>query len=193
MRFLILSIICILSACSPQAAPEWPSVAEDRFSYWCVPSDGVWPVYLDEPSDCKTVSRGEWDHWPVTVNADDDLVLETLEAIYFFNREIGFELFRFETHNTLPDILVTDGGSHRAVAEAKRITRYGRHHGLVLAYNDLAADDRADVILHELGHLVGIRHRPGDRMDVLYPWDNGARLVYLDRVALEALRVLYLR
>lgn len=178
----------------PEPRLEWPGPYEEELLYWCVSLEGRWPVSEEPMPDCETeVSRGQWERLPITVNAEPDLVSETLEAIEYFNNQVGFGLFEFQAANALPDIVVVVAGDHwYAAAEAAQLTIGGKHHGAVLVYNGLEEDDRADIMVHELGHLVGLRHDPDSWLSIMYP-SAASRVASLERIDIDALRALYLR
>jgi len=191
---LVVATLLSIAGCSGfNKQVRRPSVEaySSQFLYWCE-GDGMWPVYISEPEDCEKVSRGIWDHYPLTVTAEDALIKETMEAIEAFNAQVGFTLFSYEETNLDPDIVVIDDGPRLSLyAVAKQLTVDGRHYGAVLTYNNLGASDRSDVMMHELGHLVGLRHDRYNPKSVMYHTD-GLIIAALERQDIEALRTIYL-
>lgn len=193
---LLATIALSLSACAPKGvrpSAPWPGDLTDELLYWCK-DEGRWPVYEKVPKHCapENVSRGEWDldRIPLSVNAETDLVSETLEAIDAMNDAVGFQLLVFSVGDTDPDISVVVAGSHSfAYAEAIRATIGGEELGLVAAYNGLESADRSDIILHELGHLMGLRH-DDDKMSIMYA-GGATRVAKLERQDVEVIRSLY--
>jgi len=196
IRIVCLVMLGLTFSCSGFNKPIRKASVEaysSQFLYWCKSDNEFWSVYLNLPAECETeVSRGVWDHYPLTVTADADLVTETLQAVEAFNAQLGFELFQFQITNLDPDIVVTDGGIRPFLyAVAKHITIDGRDYGVVLTYNELGRFDRNDVIMHELGHIVGLRHDRYNPKSVMYHTD-GLHVAALERRDVEALRTIYL-
>ena len=161
-----------------------------QFLYWCE-QQGEWPVYESRPK-CDKISRGLWDHLPITINAEPELLLETLLAVDSFNDQVNFELFKFEIGNVDPDIIVIEDGAHWfAAAVAKHATFNGKHVGTVKVYNGVELLDREDIIVHELGHMVGLRHDHGNKHSIMFP-SATYRVARLERVDIAALRTIYL-
>ena len=186
MRLLILALVGLFLSCKPNAVHH-AQPYDEEFLYWCE-KDGRWPVYVEEPEECTSVSRGEWDHLPIIVNAEASLEDETMKAIESFNSQVGFELFRFQTLNMDPDIVVVElPDLWYAAAEARHHTQDGKHKGMVVVRPDIAAMDRDDIMLHELGHMVGLMHDPDNLGSMMYPGPSiRARAVeYKDIVALR--------
>jgi predicted Zn-dependent protease len=148
-------------------------------------------VYAASPANCDVVSRGQWDHYPVIVNAEGALISETLEAIAGFNEQVGFTMFAFEVSNSDPDVIVVADGPNMAAARAKHATIDGRHYGAVLVYNGLELRDRSDIILHELGHIVGLKHDHENRNSLMFP-STATRVATLEKQDVRALRSIYL-
>tara|TARA_R110002020_G_scaffold207256_3_gene412692 strand:+ start:30286 stop:30858 length:573 start_codon:yes stop_codon:yes gene_type:complete len=163
---------------------------DSEFLYWCE-QDGVWPVYANKP-DCPVISRGKWDHLPIIVSAEDQFVTETLEAIEAFNGQVGFELFKFKYATLKADVNVIDGGRRLFLyAVAKHLTLpSGAKRGAVIMYNGLGAFDRADVVMHELGHIVGLRHDRDNPLSLMFHTD-GSIAMSLERQDIFALRMMY--
>jgi hypothetical protein len=159
---LIPTLLVLLFACKP-VGPKPPSVLDEEFLYWCT-DDGRWSVHGEYPEKCETeVSRGEWDHLPITVNAEEDLREEVMQAVESFNSQVGFELFRYQTLSMDPDIgvvKVTDL-TPWAAAEARHFGLGAEHSGLIVVQPELAVMDRDEIMLHELGHMVGTPTRQG--------------------------------
>jgi len=191
----LVLVALILTACTPNRNAQTPSPqAESEFLYWCK-TEGRWPVFINKPTFCKdeNVSRGKWDHYPIIVNAQPDMIIETLEAIESFNAQLGFRLFAFEVSSRRPDIDVVYRGYHPyAWAEAAHYSRGGRDYAKVLAYGNLPEANRSDVILHELGHLVGLRHDAETTLSLMYPAE-ASRVAFVERQDILALRAIYLK
>jgi len=190
---LALSIFLTVAGCSgfsSSLSTRIPREANEEFLYWCE-QGGEWPVYVSKPA-CDTVSRGTWDHYPITVNASPSLLPETLVAIDSFNQQVGFTMFRYEIGNWDPDVgVIVSGMNSYALAEAKQMTIDGRHHGLVRVYNGMESDDREDIILHELGHIVGLRHDRDNKHSLMFPTST-YRVAVIERQDARALRAIYL-
>ena len=197
IRIALLALCGLTLSCSGFNKPLSKSVIAEQYNsqflYWCT-QEGVWDVFIELPEQCESdVSRGEWDHYPITITAEDALTTETLEAIEAFNAQVGFELFAYRHTLLDPDVVIIDDGPRPFLyAVAKQLTVEGRHYGAVLTYNDLGAADRSDVIMHELGHIVGLRHDRYNPKSVMFHTD-GLLVQALERQDIAALRALYLR
>lgn len=193
VRIALLVLLGLTFSCSgfnKQIRRDVPVGYSSEFLYWCE-QDGVWPVYLNKP-DCPVISRGKWASYPIIVAAETELVLETLEAVEAFNAQVGFELFKFSLTSVEPNVAVVDGGFRPFLyAQAKHLTIDGTKYGAIYTYNDLFADDRADVIMHELGHIVGLRHDRENPLSLMYHTD-GSNVMSLERKDVIALRMMYL-
>ena len=190
---LVLQFSCSGFSKAPRSAI--PVGYDDQFLYWCKNAkDGFfWDVFLEQPAECETeISRGVWDHYPIIVNADSGYETETMEAVEAFNAQLGFMLFDFQITNLDPDVIVTEGGTRPFIyAVAKHITIDGRDYGMIFGYNGLADADRSDVIMHELGHIVGLRHDRYNPKSVMFHTD-GLLVSSLERQDIFALRSIYL-
>ena len=199
MKLIALIVVAaFLSGCSGFNKPiAWPAEHESELLYWCKVERGIWPVYLNraqiEASDCEEVnySRAQWDHTELTVVTFDEALLpELLEAIDYFNAELGFTMFVYSPGNLDADIEVAIYGDHPfAAAEAKLYTYEGRMRGAVLAYNGLEDRNRADIMVHELGHLLGLRHDASTK-SIMYA-GGASRVAQLEAEDLEVIRRLY--
>lgn len=204
MKTLLLAAIIVLSACSGFNKPiqePWPGQYESEFLYWCIPpEDGMWDVYVDIPPGCpeENISRGEWDHLPVTVGAEPELTPETIDAIEYINWKLGFEMYAWsdatgdeEDQSLWPDIIAyVAGDDPYAAARAVKFTYMGRHHGAVPVFGGFENRDRADMMIHELGHHLGLRHDADNRWSIMYPRLSN-RPAPLEAKDIRALRALY--
>ena len=197
MKLLAAAATILITACSgfsskTSTVPSPYETHDSEFLYWCE-KEGVWPVSAEMPATCEpeNVSRGEWDHLPILVNAESSLMEETMAAIQGFNDQLGFDMFEYQPGNMDPDIAVVVMGDHfYAAAEAKQITVDGRRYGAVLVYNGVEANDRDDIMMHELGHLVGLRHDHDNKHSIMFP-ARGYRIARLEKQDVVALRSVY--
>ncbi len=192
---------CVTASQVKSALPVMPTMEaavavieadyDSEVLHWCIKDEGQWPVDFEAVEGCSD-SRGVWNHYPLSVNAEESLQSETLAAIAVFNEQVGFELFRYEIANTSPDIIVIAGGPHfMALAQAGLYTIDGRMRGSVTTYNGLESQDRDDIIVHELGHLVGLRHDRDNLLSIMYP-SQAFRAAALEPQDRDALRRIYL-
>jgi hypothetical protein len=194
IRALLVLMVGLTFSCSGFNKPlhrEVPTGFSGEFLYWCK-QKGVWPVYIKRP-DCPEVSRGKWDHYPLIVTSQDEFVTETLEAIEAFNAQVGFPLFQYSYTSLKADVGVVDGGWRPFLyAVAKHLSLPGQEqYGEVRMYNELGKFDRADVVMHELGHIVGLRHDRENPLSLMFHTD-GSNVMSLERQDVIALRKIYL-
>jgi len=192
MKLLLLVLVATFSCHIAAPKPKFIDYS-DEFLYWCVPEADrtTWDVHETEPVDCKNVSRGRWDHTPIIVNAEPSLALETIDAIDAFNEALDFPLFTYDPDSLLPDIIALTMGDHpSAAARAKHANIDGRHHGFILVYNGNEDHDRADIIMHELGHLVGLKHDKENEISIMHP-SIASRVARLELIDIKALRLIY--
>ena len=157
---------------------------------------GEWQVHGERPDNCEgPISRGQWDRLPISVQRKRlKLASETKEAIATFNRAVGLKMFNYEGTNGSPDVAIVPGGGH-PFADAAALQwsdETGRHRGLVKAFNGLERRDRPDILMHELGHLVGLRHDSDNKLSIMFPGIS-SRVARLEAQDISALRYLYLR
>jgi len=185
----------------PEPRAVWPGQYEAQFLYWCKPAastiNSVWPVAESKPDWCaeERISRGRWDELPVVILADPDLENDVREAVRYFNSELGFDVFEVATEADLaelPDVAVfRSDNSDSAIAEAKRFTFDGLEFGAVVVYESYKLGS-ADVMVHELGHLLGLRHDKKNTRSLMYPYVNGtSKLAQIEQRDLIALRWMY--
>jgi hypothetical protein len=101
---------------------------------------------------------------PLSV-ATDGLIGEVQTAIDIVNVQIGCEILEYVDYNSrgpLPDISITSNGLMSSATRRGGITWHLRDKGRIRSRIELyAAGDAAQmIIVHELGHAMGLAHDP---------------------------------
>lgn len=188
MKYAVLLFVLLTSCAQPKSVP-WPEPDQDQFLYWKAVANAPWEVFI-EPGEGRAIAT--WDHLPVLVIAEDSLAEETSEAVEAWNSWLGFDVFRYDPKcNDKCDVVVFRNGDLPGVAAmAGFLTIEGRQVGTVRVFNGLESDDRSDIMAHELGHLLSLRHDADNPRSVMHP-SSSPRVPYLEQRDRKALRRKY--
>lgn len=112
------------------------------------------------------------------LDADTPEVRALTQAAIDFNRQVGFEMYRVGAGFDVTDASVHFGGALQAgkietppgYVSHVRVGRHGPVRGYLYLRSDVGADTRILhlVLLHELGHLAGLRH-DDFTLSIMYP------------------------
>lgn len=186
----LLVLLSLALGCTPKV--PWPGKYTTEVLWYCTEDEGAWTMHDEEPPLCPTdrLSRGAWDldSLPLTVNAERPLEDVTKAAVLAMNATLGFEMMVFETSNPDPDIVVLPKPplphKPRTIAVAIRGTIEGRDRGLIVVFHPTSAS----VIMHELGHILSLRHDDENESSLMHPSDIA---LVMEEADVALLRQLY--
>jgi hypothetical protein len=158
LSFVIFSAV-LVAGCAQNDDPT--------FMKLCEASDGTFTYPAGDAvasATCPAPAELVWDHVPLTVSIVPELSDYSAsldEAILFWNRDLGFALFRRATPTENVDVSVISGSASDPGLAATSHHRVGALFALVEIRKPGDVVEMQYVLAHELGHVVDLAHDPG--------------------------------
>lgn len=190
MKALALVLVAFIGACSLRPPTQRPDLANEQSEMLtlCLPDSDTGRVGLDAPG-CERPGRVRWQHTVQVYVIDAENALAVLEAIDVWNHELGFSMFALTLDFDAADVYVySDGPNEYVRAWASFFVSKGKFMG-VIGVHDMALGN-VETMVHEMGHLLGLRHDKENRRSVMYP-TSGRVFAKIEQVDLELLRAIY--
>ena len=182
--------LALLLSCAVPKQVNYLADYEDQLLQWCSDTN-PWSPHEGAPTSCDSPETSQWDHYPLSVSADPGASQAVLEAIEAINYQSGVELLRLTAANEQPDVMVVVMGD--ALFVAGRAMRWTDAEGADRAGVAVYGEDyqgRADLMMHELGHVLGLRHDYGNRLSIMHE-SLGPKVMSLQHEDVKALRTMY--
>lgn len=188
VRFVLSSLLVFVLGCTAKQVIRDPSIIYvcDVNGMIMYPPDGESTTVL-----CKTTYPLIWHQGAPLLVYADTIALEALtSAVEHWNEKLGFEMLRMTPDLGAADVVVMDApvDSTRYVGSTKHVLAATRMRAGVILFD---VDVAYVVLLHELGHVLGLGHDL-DPQSIMRPSiDTLAPNADIAETDLRALRALY--
>lgn len=170
MRYLVLVVVvvwmCLQSSCAHSNDGTLMGVCPTSNQFYYPDGDDVRSFACVSPEALPV-----W-RVPVSVTIDDSVDdREAVRyAVNFWNQQMGYKLFVIS--DGLGDVIVRVGTESRCDRAAACAYHEYDGDGTLRGYADVvrvhSSTEAYYAIAHELGHLLGLAHDPGDNMSIMY-------------------------
>lgn len=191
----LLALVLGLSCLSRSVPTRSPATLETR-TFWkvCFDKNGKVKLPSDEPPHfprCKNWEVIKWPNVPIKVGIGRKVDLKAAHtAITVWNDALGFKIFELSPPaEDLNVVIFQTKPMYKILGRAIIGKPKGRLLGIVVLHG---FETRVDVLVHELGHILGLGHDVNDVFSVMYPTMLGGSII-IQPEDIKAIRELYRR
>lgn len=191
-RLLILLAVFFMGCAGQQKTLQIPNLeTTSELLWWCPTPMGDWHVFVDKPS-CEDATRPQWDHFPLKVFPEPALEIEVVDAARSWKHWMRRDMFVLTANFSEADVYAVPFGKHDYAAMSAHLysNHLGAQRGIVKVWNNVELRNRDDIMAHEFGHLLGLRHDQDDERSLMHP-SSSPRVPLLEDLDRDIIRRLY--
>lgn len=169
-KIVAVLILTVMGGCASVPKPEWPAPEwKDEIIHLCWSDDSN---FANTAGGCEKPEAVKWSGLPLVVKADRLTALPTSRAVKVWNEWLGFEALVYDPFAKDPDISVSYGGKGEIFPKGVAgltgfMKKDGGSFSAIVIILDLGMS-RPDVIMHELGHALGLDHDPDNIRSIMH-------------------------